>query len=276
MALQTWQVGLDIQNEVLCALGIQHRRNGWQLRHWWRYALPKDTLRNGILQPSPQLIQILRRWRTHLPRKMKLCVGFPPQNVLQRHVTLPPGGVDRHAMAQYVNVIARQLFPMELDNMVLDYRNDTITPSLLCITAARKEALMQWVDTLRQAGLAPDVLELTPTALGVLSLALRQQQAITLVHQASDHWIWFDENQPKQPGGWCPNEAGLDLVQLRQRHFPHAALIYSSQHRMADPVVRCLPLTVCSLLQPVSLPLPASDGQFVLALGLAMRPEDRQ
>lgn len=77
MAFQTWQVGLDIQNGQLCALGIQRRRNGWQLRHWWQHTLPQDTLRNGLVQRPDAIVALLQRWRRQLPSRISLRVGFP-------------------------------------------------------------------------------------------------------------------------------------------------------------------------------------------------------
>lgn len=50
MFSQTWQVGLDIQDHSIRALAAQHRRNGWQLRHWWQQALPYSALRAGHLE----------------------------------------------------------------------------------------------------------------------------------------------------------------------------------------------------------------------------------
>ncbi|MFS2221824.1 pilus assembly protein PilM [Pantoea sp. B65] len=274
MAFQTWQIGLDIQNGQLCALGIQRRRNGWQLRHWWQHALPQDTLRNGVLQRPAELTAVLRCWRKHLPRQVSLRVGFPPQLALQHHLDLPRQRLSEPERSSYVRAAARQFFPLEPDALTLDYRELSDSPGQICITAARREMLEQWLACFSRAGLLPQIFELTATALRSLSLALALEPTATLVHRLADHWLWFAPQNTRQPCGWCSYAEAADYPTLRMRYLPASSVIYYSAvdaDLLPENARDLLPLDALQLMQA---PLPRCSGCFALAAGLALRPED--
>ncbi|QKJ85301.1 pilus assembly protein HofM [Paramixta manurensis] len=271
MAFQTWQIGLDIQNGQLCALGIQRRRNGWQLRHWWQHALPDDTLTNGILQRAPELIALLSQWRAQLPRYFSLRVGFPPQGVLQRQFRLPAASLREPECSRYVSAAARRLFPIAPEMLALDYR--ATSGDEINITATRKETLSQWLACLSAAGLCADIFELTPAALWSLAQVLELPPNAVLVHQLSDHWLWCGKNPTTQPPGWCSTANASDISALRASYLDKHSLIYFSADRPGLPagVDALRPLEALQLMQP---PLPVYSGVFSLAMGLAFRPED--
>ncbi|RWR02452.1 pilus assembly protein [[Pantoea] beijingensis] len=274
MAFQTWQIGLDIQNGKLCALGIQRRRNGWQLRHWWQHALPQDTLRNGMLQRPAELISVLQQWRKQLPRHISLRVGFPPQLVLQRFIELPRQPLREPERNSYVAAAARRFFPIELEALALDYREAVQPVGQICVTAARREALDFWLDSLGQAGLLPQILELTPAALYSLSQALALDPMATLVHRLADHWLWFAPENKQQPWGWCNFDEAESYGMLCQRYLGTPSPAYYSSTEpdpLPDNTRHLLPLDALQLMQP---PLPHCTGAFALAAGLALRPED--
>ncbi|WP_168404271.1 type IV pilus biogenesis protein PilM [Erwinia amylovora] len=274
MAFETWQVGLDIQNGQLCALGIQRRRNGWQLRHWWQHALPQDTLRNGLVQRPDALVPLLQRWRKQLPSRISLRVGFPPQLVMQRQLARPTAALREPDRSHYIIAAARRFFPIDPEELALDYRTGSDADGSLYLTAARQEALQSWLGCLQQVSLTPDVLELTPAALFALARSLGVDASAALVHRLSDHWLWYAPQQNDRPWGWCPHTEAEDFHQLQQRFLSNSSTIwYSSALTEALPEGACAlsPLAALRCYQP---PLPACDGAFALATGLALRPED--
>lgn len=272
MAFQKWQVGLDIQNGQLCALGIQRRRNGWQLRHWWQHALPHDTVSHGALQSSPALIAILQRWRQHLPRAVSLRIGFPPQAVLQRALPTPSLQLREPELGRYAAAAAERLFPLTASELALDYRV-AAQPSQLHLTAARQSVLQQWLATLGQAGLTPDVVELTCGALAMVGKTMQLPAKAALIHQLSDHWLWYLPGAPEAVTGWAPGLLTSDSQQLKQL-LPTARTLWFSANISAELLTGMQPLQPLSLLQFMQPPLPANGGMFTLALGLALRPED--
>ena len=274
MAFQTWQVGLDIQNGQLCAIGIQRRRNGWQLRHWWHYKLPHDTLRNGLVQRPDIVIDVLRRWQRLLPSRISLRIGFPPQLVMQRQLALPALPLQGAAYTQYIQAAAKRVFPVDPATLALDYRQQEEGSRALTLSATRKEALQSWLNCLQHIGRLPDVVELTPSALMVLAQALSLAADTVLVHRLADHWLWYAPTHDAQPWGWCPVAESADFVALQQRCLPeHSTIWYSST--LSEPLPagtkQLMPLAALQYLQP---PLPADAGAYALALGLALRPGD--
>ncbi|MTD29145.1 type IV pilus biogenesis protein PilM [Erwinia sorbitola] len=275
MAFKTWQVGLDIQNGQLCALGIQRRRNGWQLRHWWHHTLPQDTLRNGLVQRPDAVVTLLQRWRKQLPARISLRVGFPPQLVMQRQLAQPALQLREPDRSSYIVAAARRFFPFAPEALALDYRCGQDDGGPVYLTAARQEALKNWVDCLQQASLTPDVLELTPAALFALARTLALDTSAALVHRLSDHWLWYAPHSAEHPWGWCSLEEAADFNALQQRYLQDSSTVwYSTALDEARPegTHALSPLAALQLYQP---PLPRYDGVFSLATGLALRPEDR-
>ncbi|AXF78026.1 pilus assembly protein PilM [Erwinia tracheiphila] len=273
MAFKTWQVGLDIQNGQMCALGILRRRGGWQLRHWWQHALPKDTLIHGHLQQSGVLKTILQRWRKQLPSRISLRVGFPPQLVLQRKIDMPDRHLREPCCASYISAAAKRFFPVEPETLTLDYRQPELHDNQLWLTATRREALKSWTDLLQEADLYPQVMELTPAALCALAKHMLLTPGSALIHRLEDHWLWYCVKQ--QPSwGWCSLEDAPVFRILRQKYLSdQVSFHYSSM------TATCLPedsqwLNPFRVLAHQQPPLPMMPGAFSVAAGLALRPGD--
>ncbi|MGB9098522.1 pilus assembly protein PilM [Erwinia sp.] len=274
MAFQTWQVGLDIQNGQLCALGIQRRRNGWQLRHWWQHVLPQDTLVNGLLQRPEPVIALLQNWRRTLPYRISLRVGFPPQLVLQRQIELPGTPLREPERSRYIIAAARRFFPIEPETLALDYRIEQDANEALYLTAARKDALKSWLHCLEQARLSPEVLELSPAALHALSSSLSLNPSSALVHRLQDHWLWYSALPARPRWGWCSLQDAPDFAMLQQKQLPDFDSFYYSSFQPGALPERAQwldPFDAFALKQP---PLPMLNGAFTLAAGLALRPGD--
>lgn len=270
MAFQTWQVGLDIQNTQLCALAIQRRRDGWQLRRWWQQGLPKDTLRNGMLQSSPELQTALRKLQQQLPQRYSLRVGLPAQLVLQRPLPLPAQRLQEPALGRYVTAAAQRLFPVDADALALDYRASDLD-SQLYVTAARREAIAQWLAPLQQSALQPAVFELTTHALALTAQAagLAGDAALLLHHDTQ--WLWYSRASDSLVGSAdleCTPEA------LAERCFPTASVIYGCVPSHVPLPDRFLPFSPFSLFAYKQPPLPQQETPFCIAAGLALRAED--
>ncbi|WP_343551583.1 pilus assembly protein PilM [Pantoea sp.] len=268
MAFQRWQIGLDIQNGQICALGIERRRHGWQLRHWWQQTLPHDTLRNGVLQTTPALHTLLTRWQRQLPKRYSLRVGLPPQLVLQRSLPLPDITLREPALSRYVAASAQRLFPVEPASLSIDFRAAD-NSSQLQVTAARREVIAQWLAPLKQAGLRPDVFELSSLALTQIAMRIPLRHNQLLIHPLSDHWLWTLAGETTTSGA---GSEPLNLTQLRDT-FPQMESVFctSATALTGERVQCCRPFSLLHYLQP---PLPVQEGEFAIALGLALRPED--
>ncbi|PIJ51200.1 pilus assembly protein [Erwinia sp. OLTSP20] len=278
MAFQHWKIGLDIQNGQLCALAVQHhRRKGWLLRHWWCHPLPADTLVQGVIQHSASLITLLSHWRRRLPQKISLRVGLHPQLVLQRQLQLPEtkNRLREPERSRYITAAARRLFPMSLEDLIVDYRQQSPSGEL-CLTAAHRSALEAWNSFFQTAGLTPEVLELTPAALASLAQTMKLPPQASLVHALSDHWLWFSP-QLSPPVGWCLRDDVSGLAALLASRLKVNGPVYVSgvlRDRLVPPACQLpSPFSLLNHLQP---PLPRHPHCFALAAGLALRPEENQ
>ncbi|MGQ6114221.1 type IV pilus biogenesis protein PilM, partial [Serratia sp. IR-2025] len=166
---QAWQVGLDIQIDCVRAVAAQRRRNGWQLRHWWQQALPQAVLRDGCLEPSEFLIRALRQWRVQLPRHISLRIALPAQRVLQQRMARPDARLREPERSDYIGGHGLKQFPLDGQTLALDYRAAPADEATLLLTAARRQELQQWLHCLRQAGLHPQAVDITPCALRVMA-----------------------------------------------------------------------------------------------------------
>lgn len=267
MAFHTWQIGLDIQNRQICALALQPYRDGWQLRHWWQQRLPQDTLRNGVLQSSPELLAALTDWRQRLPRRYSLRVALPVQLVLQRLLPLPTQPLSEPALGHYVQAAARRLFPLEPEALALDYRSEA-PGKPLCVTAARLEVIDQWAAPLLQAGLVPQVFELTTEALKRLAQQAGLGAGSVLVLQQEDRWLWSDAQTATDAG-----EAN-SLDALHQQAFPRASHLFVCASQPTAWPAGATPFSPLDLLRYKQPPLPEHSGAFALATGLALRTKD--
>ncbi|CAK9886547.1 MAG: hypothetical protein XXXJIFNMEKO3_02992 [Candidatus Erwinia impunctatus] len=275
MAFHTWQVGLDIQNGMLCAVAIKRRRQGWQLCHWWSHALPLDTLHNGFFQHRVSLVALLQRWRQMLPHRLSLRVGLPPQSVLQHRASWPVRELAEPMRSQYVTANAKRLFPLALEELVVDYRTAGKENTLLTMTAIRQETLNDWLACLHQARLFPDVMDIAPSALFVLSGALAIPPGAVLVHRLFDHWLWYGAAQQEPHWGWCPLQDAEDFSHLKSRFFPHVHQCYYSGIDEQTPPAGSFTLPVLDALTFKHPPLPSQSGALALAIGLALRPEEQ-
>lgn len=187
---QAWQVGLDIQIDCVRAVAAQRRRNGWQLRHWWQQALPQAVLRDGCLQPSEFLIRALRQWRVQLPRHISLRIALPAQRVLQQRMTQPDARLREPERSDYIGGHGLKQFPLDGQTLALDYRAAPADEAALLLTAARRQELQQWLHCLRQAGLHPQAVDITPCALRMMATAAGVPPAAGLMHRLEREWLW--------------------------------------------------------------------------------------
>ena len=186
---QAWQVGLDIQIDCVRAVAAQRRRNGWQLRHWWQQALPQAVLRDGCPEPSEFLIRALRQWRVQLPRHISLRIALPAQRVLQQRMARPDVRLREPERSDYISGHGLKQFPLDGQTLALDYRAAPADKAALLLTAARQE-LQQWLHCLRQAGLYPQAVDITPCALRVMATAAGVPLAAGLMHRLDREWLW--------------------------------------------------------------------------------------
>ncbi|AIR70325.1 type IV pilus biogenesis protein PilM [Dickeya fangzhongdai] len=304
MAYPIWQVGLDIQNGFMRALAVQRRRHGWQLRHWWQLPLPGGTLSGGSLHHPAALCTVLRQWRQELPRFVSLRLGFPASRVLQQRLALPDRRLREPRRGEYIGKMAAKALPIGGDDLALDYRPDPQTPNTLLVTAARQTELNIWLHCLRDAGLQPDAVDITPCALRCMAAQAGLATDRLLLHRFDDHWLWVAPlAEPLAFGTFYPDDIYSDDIYsddiysddissrsdgvakspdvlkyvstCYQNNASHQAYLSASApeylQQLPATLIPWSPLSAFERQQP---PLPTFPAAFAIAGGLAMRPED--
>lgn len=282
MAYHVWRIGLDIQNGFMRALAVQRRRRGWQLRCWWQFPLPDDTLRAGSLHHTDALCEALLTWRRLLPRHISLRVGFPAQSVLQQRFPAPDRRLQGAGRHEYIETMAARKLPISSDSLALDYRADPHAADSLLITAARRHELDSWLACLHRADLQPEVIELSSCAIHCMAQFAGLQGEPLFLHRLTDCWLWISPlNHAFQCGVIQPDElrGGDDILSVVSARYPDGAgssVYYSSSlpdaaGQRSDALRMWSPLAAFNHMQP---PVPDFPSAFVIAGGLALRPED--
>ena len=275
MNFQRWNIGLDIQPGCMTALGLQARRTGWQLRHWWQHRLPSSgtpAVDIGIQQSA--LLPLLRQWRRLLPARFSLRVGLPPHLVSRRELTLPSTVLCEPQRGRYIRAAARRWFPEGTGPLVLDYSPEVHSSEGLTVTVVNQQVLDQWQELFRQAGLHPEVFDLSPASLAIIMEAQSPGQDGILLHCSEAFWLWAVRRSGKISYGWQFRQQIPDPEALCQQQCPEAAFRLCCGESLRQPLpgfMLCHPLSLITHRYP---PLPVNDNSYVLATGLALRPED--
>ncbi|TCT86526.1 pilus assembly protein HofM [Gibbsiella quercinecans] len=276
---QVWQVGLDIQQNSVCALAALRRRGGWQLRHWWQQPLPQPVLRDGYLDHPQVLIAALRQWRVRLPKHISLRIALPAQRILQQAMPVPDARLREPMRHDYITAQGGKRFPLDREMLALDYRPAAAQATSLLLTAARQQELQQWLHCLQAAGLHPDVVDITPCALASVAAACGLAPEAGLLHHLEQAWLWVGPRSAPFTYGVlraseCHHaEQALAVVREHCPALGEKEVYYSSMlaEGLPEGAVSWSPFTAFAQLSP---PLPALTGAFVLAAGLALREED--
>lgn len=270
MAGERWQIGLDIQPHGWYALAVVPRRRGWQVKGCWQQALPGEDAPGGLPATAP-LVASLRRWRQALPRRYSLRLALPAERVLQRILPAP----DTQLRAPYretflLNQAAKQ-FPLAREALALDYRSPSSQPQQVVVTAAPQVDVAAWLEVMAASGLAVEVLEIAPCALQASARLAGLSAGHVLVHRFWHGWLWVaPRSQPFQFGVAA---ADTPLETLLPVTLHGAPVAFSSVLDAAPPGVQAW--SPLATLSEATLPTGTPAAAFVLAVGLAVRPEDR-
>jgi type IV pilus assembly protein PilM len=162
-------VGLDIQPGLVAA--VKARVNGSVLAE--RAAarpLDADTVREGEVVDVEALSESLRELFSDGSLGKRVRVGIANQRTVMRTLELPPV-TDRKELAAAVRFQAQDQVPMPLSNAVIDFHPLGIydTPAgsrqRVVLVAAQRDMVERLLSAVRNAGLAPEGVDLSAFAL---------------------------------------------------------------------------------------------------------------
>ncbi|OCQ54302.1 Competence protein A [Photorhabdus australis subsp. thailandensis] len=271
-----WYVGLDIQNGIVRAVAAIKRRDGWQLRHCWQYLLPDEVMPEGRLQRPEILRDILNQWRQKLPKKISFRLALPVQQTLQRNLVLPPDiSLKEPEQSWFINASAEKQFPFNTRELTLDYR---IIEQNAYISAARQKDLDLWLQCLAQAGIFPDAIDIAPCALRYMAQYSGVPINCWLLHRQQSGWLWVSPvNAPFAYDLVSANTAVSPqqvISQLPASSITEKHIYYSSFQQEALPEGTCS-WDMLAAFRHYHPPLPIHLMEYVIAGGLALRPDDK-
>ncbi|MGV7962246.1 pilus assembly protein PilM [Photorhabdus tasmaniensis] len=271
-----WYVGLDIQNGAIRAVATIKRRNGWQLHHCWQYLLSDTVMPEGRLQRPEVLCDILNQWRQKLPKKISFRLALPVQQTLQRNLTLPPDiTLKEPEQGWFINASAEKQFPFNTRELALDYR---IIEQNAYISAARQKDLDIWLQCLAQAEIFPDAIDIAPCALRYIAQYAGVPADSWLLHRQQSSWLWVSPaNAPFAYDLVSANTAASPLQvisQLPASSITKKNIYYSSYQREALPE-GTYSWDMLAAFRHYQPPLPVQLMEYVIAGGLALRPDDK-
>ncbi|WP_387467582.1 pilus assembly protein PilM [Photorhabdus tasmaniensis] len=271
-----WYVGLDIQNGAIRAVATIKRRNGWQLHHCWQYLLSDTVMPEGRLQRPEVLCDILNQWRQKLPKKISFRLALPVQQTLQRNLTLPPDIMLKEPeQGWFINASAEKQFPFNTRELALDYR---IIEQNAYISAARQKDLDIWLQCLAQAEIFPDAIDIAPCALRYIAQYAGVPADSWLLHRQQSSWLWVSPaNAPFAYDLVSANTAASPLQvisQLPASSITKKNIYYSSYQREALPE-GTYSWDMLAAFRHYQPPLPVQLMEYVIAGGLALRPDDK-
>ncbi|PHM44725.1 hypothetical protein Xmau_01437 [Xenorhabdus mauleonii] len=286
MHLSKWYIGLDIQDHYIRALAATKRRDGWQLRNCWQYHLSNEIISGGRLQHPEKLLRILIQWRQTLPRNISLRLALPVQQTLQKQVALPgQTALQEPELGWFVHANAEKQFPVS--ELALDYR---VHGRQVCISATRQRDLNLWLRLLEDINLSPDAIDIAPCALRYVARQAGIPDNSWLIHKRTTDWLWVSPANHAFSYGLIALQPDLHLEkiinQLPVTPETEGYAVYYSPENATDE--QCLKqalaqcptcsvnawrlLTAFRHYQP---PLPEKMNAFIIAAGLALRPDDQ-
>ncbi|MDX7987317.1 hypothetical protein FE392_08230 [Xenorhabdus sp. 12] len=281
MYLSKWYIGLDIQDHYICALAATKRRNGWQLRNCWQYHLSNEIISGGRLQHPEKLLRILIQWRQTLPRNISLRLALPVQQTLQKQVSLPgQTALQEPELGWFVHANAEKQFPAS--DLALDYR---VHGRQVCISATRQRDLNLWLKLLEDINLLPDAIDIAPCALRYAARQAAIPDNSWLIHKRTTDWLWVSPANHAFSYGLIALQPHLHLENIISQlpvtsETEGYAVYYSPEHSAKE---QCVSQDLTSSVNSWQLltafrhyqpPLPEKMNAFIIAAGLAIRPDD--
>ncbi|AOV95675.1 pilus assembly protein PilM [Edwardsiella hoshinae] len=270
MGCSRWSLGIDIQPHQLMAVALARRRDGFQLRGWWRFPL----LGADPVRLPADLPQVLSALRTRLPHRLSVRAAFPVEQAI-RH-TLPGSGQKLTPAQHQAWLLAqseRQLM-LPASELACDFARLSGTTGQWQVCAIRRTQRDAWCAAFAQAGLALQRLTLMPCALRTLARLAGEAPTVPLIHSDGQRFCWIAPwGQPLQYG-CIPCAAGLAAASAAWHEAVPSGEAAPAPLLCGDGYGRA-GWSPFSLLRHRSSPLPSEPALFCVALGLASMAEEQ-
>lgn len=164
-------VGLDIGTTAVRAAHVGLGKGPPTLLGFGQVSLPRGAVRDGeIADPATVVAAIRQLWKRARLKRRSVALGIANQKVVVRPVELP--FMDERELRGAIQFQVQEFIPIPVEDAVLDFQileeldgEDHARMMRVLLVAAQKEMVNQFVDTVVEAGLDPEAVDLIPFAL---------------------------------------------------------------------------------------------------------------
>lgn len=277
MLLHKWQIGLDIHHNKIQLVAATRHRHGWQLRECWQHSLPiiktQDTETQNIRITT--LKNILQQWCKKLPNNCDARFSLSTLQILKSHFLLPEKiTLTEPEIGWLVHSKAETLFPMDISELVLDYR---IYQKQIYLCATRRSDIVFWSELLHEVGFSLSVIDISPNALRYLAHKASITDNTWLIYRRQQEWICAGplyqsiHYQPLEITEVDSIEKLVLLLPKETQQQPNTIFYLGNDTKHHH-------FSTWSLLdsfQYYSIKLPKDFHNFAIAAGLALREVDK-
>ena len=274
MYSQKWNIGIDLYQNKIQLVAIKQHRRYWSLCECWQHHFPIDFIETPEHDQRVSLLDILMQWRQKLPKNCTTSITLPSLRTLKQQFTLPPQmPLQQPELSWYLQTRAEKLFPMQAEELALDYR---IMGSHVYLNGARKSDIIYWQTLLKESGFNLLAIDIAPTTLRYVARYAGLPDECWVVHHRQGEWLWSGPmSQPANYNHIQDNEI-LTLSQLTSsfdtEDVSSLPIYYIGDRQDIESHHQW------ELLQAFrhhTLKLPHQLGDFVVAAGLALRHRDK-
>ena len=155
-------VGLDIGSSSIKAVQVARSKRGLELMAFGMEPLMPQTIVDGTIMDQGAVADSIRNlWgRLHL-RQKEVAIAIAGSSVMIKKIQVPP--MTRAELAEQIPYEAEHHIPFARDDVEIDYEVVTTQNASgqmeLLLVAAKKEVVADYAGVVREAGLAPQVVD---------------------------------------------------------------------------------------------------------------------
>jgi type IV pilus assembly protein PilM len=160
-------IGLDIGSSSVKAVMLRKKGAGWALQAFGMQPLVPQTIVDGTIMDQGAVADAIRQLWGRLKLKQKdVAIAIAGHSVIIKKISVPQMSAD--ALAANIRSEAEHHIPFGKDDVEIDYHVTNPASASgqteLLLVAAKKEVVADYVQCVRDAGLAPQVVDVAAFA----------------------------------------------------------------------------------------------------------------
>lgn len=274
MYSQKWNIGIDLCQTTIQLVAAKKSRKRWYLCECWQQNIQNEIASQSENNKHAILLKILKQWRRKLPKNCQVSIAFSSLRTLKQQFVLPTQlPLQQPELSWYLHTRAEKLFPLNSEEMVIDYR---IMDNHAYLNGVRKTEITFWQDLLHKSDFLLTAIDVAPCVLRYIARYAGLPDESWLVHYRQGEWLWA--GPVSQPANYNQIQEGeiTSLSQLipllSEENAPLKIPLYYISDRHEPQALHSWHLL--QAFHNHTVKIPHQLGDFVVAAGLALRHKD--